>query len=196
MKAKSLKQLLNNTGYTVHFRQGKICVGSNLCSELFSVDIKKNKIVYALDTFNEGRSALEGRSNKDLIFIYDTLTSLLKSGQINNYIEGKDELVDPFPVYSVKDGILTKQLAENIGYPNVTDDGEMMYDNSHFRTEKEALENAIEQDEYDRNSLKGIISEREKEILSLKDYLSKKESNIKLYKKMLVDILPRINSWD
>ena len=97
MKARKLKKILNDTQYTVHETREHICVGSPLCSELFTVDKKTLKVKYALDTFREGRGALK-HSSEHLLFIWDKLHELVDSGEIKELIEGEDVLENPLPV--------------------------------------------------------------------------------------------------
>lgn len=100
MKARHLTKLLNNTGYTVGDFGKYISVGSPLCHDLIKLDKESFKITYALDTFREGRKALENKS--ELLFIWDKLHELVASGEIKEIIEGNDTLENPLPVLRLK----------------------------------------------------------------------------------------------
>jgi|JI10StandDraft_1071094.scaffolds.fasta_scaffold21316_8 hypothetical protein len=173
MKARLLKQILNNTGYNVHNKPDMICIGSPLCSDLISVDKKTLNVKYALDTFREGRKCFEETSRKsestELLFIWDKLHELIENGEINDIINGDDILIIPLPIYTVKDGELIETFTDAYGYPNVTISGELMYENEYFKTKEEALKEGIKEYEYYENNLKEQIIESEKEILKKRE---------------------------
>jgi len=147
MKARALKKELNDTGYSVSNHDGYIAVGSPLCHDLFRVDKDTMKIKYALDTFNEGRECLIARDNEELLFIWDKLHELVDSGRINYFIEGKDEIDNPLPVYSIRNGKVIESFTDGYGWPNTTEDGETMYDNTHFDDREKAIKHGIEDEE-------------------------------------------------
>jgi len=140
MKARLLKKILNNTGYAISNHRKYIAVGSPLCHDLFKVDKETLKVKYALDTWNKGRKELEGKSNEELLFIWDKLHELVESGEINEIINGKDKIENPLPVYTVDDGVLVESVTDEYGWPNTDDNGICMYENTHFPTKKEAIE--------------------------------------------------------
>jgi hypothetical protein len=178
MKARLLKQILNNTGYNVHNKPDMICIGSPLCSDLISVDKKTLNVKYALDTWRKGRESLEEKSNSkgenELLFIWDKLHELIENGEINDIINGDDILIIPLPIYTVKDGKLIETFTDAYGYPNVTISGELMYENEYFKTKLEAIKDGIKEYEYFEKHLKEQIIESEKEISK------KREKAIKL----------------
>lgn len=140
MKARLLKQLLNNTGYTVSNNPEYIAVGSAMCHDLISVNKETLKITYALDTFKEGRKCLVDKGSEELLFIWDKLQELIDAEQIKDIIEGKDHIENPLPVFYTDDGILIESSTDAYGWPNTTIDGDIMWENTYFKTEKEAIE--------------------------------------------------------
>lgn len=147
MKARLLKKLLNDTGYSVSNNSDYIAVGSPLCHDLISVSKETLKVKYALDTFREGRKCLEDQSNSkgenELLFIWDKLHELIESGQIQEIINGKDEIENPLPVFTVYNGKLIESVTDKYGWPNTDDNGICMYENTHFPTAKQAIEYGI-----------------------------------------------------
>jgi hypothetical protein len=172
MKARELKRLLNNTGYAVHNKKDSICVGSAMCSDLISVDKTTLNVKYALDTFHEGREAL---GNDELRFIWDKLLELIDNGQIQDIINGKDVIENPLPVYSFDDNGIVKSYTDEYGWPNVDDDGVLMYENVFFATEEEAIEQAIDEYTASVSHYYDRVRERSKELGELKAKLIKKE---------------------
>lgn len=158
MKARKLKQILNNTDYTVAFYDEYIGIGSPLCHDLIKLDIATKRIRYALDSYNkEGRKALERKS--ELLFIWDKLHELVASGEIDEIINGNDVIEYELPVYTVRKGILISTTTDAYGWPNVTIDGHMMYDNTYFKTMAEAIQYGVEDYEYRISHLTERVSE-------------------------------------
>lgn len=191
MKARLLKQLLNNTGYQVSNNRDYIAVGSQLCHDLISVNKETLKVKYALDTFREGRKCLESKSNgkagNELLFIWDKLHELIEKGQIHDIINGKDVIENPLPVFTVEEGRLVESVTDKYGWPNTDDNGICMYENSHFPTAKQAIEYGI----LDYKAGKEIVSRRIKELESdlslVKERLSTYESYIVHLESMLLE---------
>jgi hypothetical protein len=178
MKARKLRQILNNTQYNISNHEKYIAVGSPLCHDLISVDKETLNVKYALDTFNEGRKCLTDKSSTKLLFIWDKLHELIENGEINDIINGKDIIENPLPVFTVDNGIVVESITDKYGWPNTDDDGICMYDNTHFPTKKEAIEYGIS--EYKAGAY--LVTERIKDIE--KDLLEAKEQ-IKMYNKWL-----------
>lgn len=141
MKSRKLKKILNDTGYIVNNQEDYIAVGSPLCHNLISVDKKTLKIKYALDTWNTGRQSVG--HHEELGFIWDTLQELINNGEIHDIINGNDEIDNPLPVYTIEGGKLIETWTDEYGWPNTTIDGTIMYENTHFKTRKQAIENGI-----------------------------------------------------
>ena len=145
MKARLLKSILNNTGYTVNQDDECICVGSPLCHDLISVNKKSLKLKYAIDAFREGRGALSKGGNSELLFIWDKLQEMIESGEIKDIIDGNDDIENPLPVFTVEDGELVETWTDAYGWPNTTVQGIVMYDNTYFKTKEEAIQYGIEE---------------------------------------------------
>jgi len=182
MKARLLKKLLNNTGYSVSNHRDYIAVGSPLCHDLISVNKETLKVKYALDTFREGRKCLEGKSNSkgenELLFIWDKLHELIENGQIQEIITGKDEIENPLPVFTVENGKLVENVTDEYGWPNTDDDGICMYDNTHFPTAKKAIEYGISKYKAGKENTLRRIEDLENDLSKVKERLSMYESYI------------------
>jgi hypothetical protein len=182
MKARLLRKILNNTGYTVNNNRDYIAVGSPLCHDLISVNKKNLKLKYALDTWKEGRKCLEKKSSKEnpceLLFIYDKLQELIDNGQIQDIIDGNDEVDNPLPVFAIDNGILIEKFTDAYGYPNTTIDGFLMYDNEYFKTKEEAIKSGLKE----CKSWIKMLSERK---LELEAEIQTKVNKINHFKKCL-----------
>lgn len=184
MKARKLKKILNDTQYTVHETREHVCVGSPLCSELFTVDKKTLKIKYALDAFREGRAAFKYKS-EELLFIWDKLHELVESGEIKELMEGEDILENPLPVFAVEDGELISTHTDKYGWPNTTKEGKIMYDNSWFKDQTSAIEYGIRQLEYFNKSVTEHIQELEDKIAQRKTMVKDNSEKIENLKQLL-----------
>jgi hypothetical protein len=166
MQARKLKALLNNTGYTVAFYDTCIGIGSPLCHDLIRLDVEDGKLKYALDTWRKGRESV--LHHKELTFIWDKLHELVASGEMENIIKGQDEIENPLPVYTVRNGKLISTFTDAYGWPNTTIDGYMMHDNTYFKTVGEAVEYGIEEYEYRVKNIEERIAEVEENLDRLK----------------------------
>lgn len=175
MKARKLRQFLNNTGYNISNERDYIAVGSPMCHDLISVNKKTLKVKYALDTFNEGKKAIK---HPELQFIWDKLHELIESGEIHDIINGKDIIENPLPVFTVANGELIESMTDAYGWPNTDDNGMCMYDNTHFPTKEEAIKQGIKEYTAGVELSKDRISE-------LKENLSKVESRCEMYQKYI-----------
>jgi hypothetical protein len=141
MKARALRKTLNNTKYIVHDLDDCIAIGSPMQSDLISVNKRHLYMNYSL-TYDQ-RDARKRISNPELEFIWDKLKELIDSGKIHAFIDGIDEIEDPLPVFAVIKGKLLSTTTDKYGYPNITAEGYLMYDNKFFRSKKAAIENEI-----------------------------------------------------
>lgn len=181
MKARLLTKILNDTKYTVNNNENYIAVGSPLCHDLIKVDKKDLKVKYALDTWHEGRKALEKDSKAELLFIWDKLHELISNGEIHDIINGNDEIENPLPVFTCEDGKLIETFTDKYGYPNTTISGEIMYENTYFKTRKKAIEYGIEDCGYAIKS----YERREKELLS---DLEKVKNELIKYRNLVIEL--------
>jgi hypothetical protein len=174
MKARKLKKILNNTEYIIHERKNNIMIGSPMCYHLISFDKESFEMKYALDTSNEGKKSI---NNKELVFIWDKLEEMIKNGEIKDIINGKDEIKNPLPVYYIENNELKKGFTDKYGWPNVTEDGILMYDNTFFKNKEDAVKYGIKEMEiskkWTKESIKELNRKMKEELTSLLELESK-----------------------
>lgn len=175
MKARKLKEILNNTRYTVAFYGDYVGIGSPLCHDLIKLEVETNKITYALDAFHKGRSAI---GSPELEFIWDKLHEMVDNGGITEIVNGNDIIENPLPVYTVRHGALICTVTDAYGWPNVTVEGYMMHDNTYFKTAPEAIEYGI--DEFEARL--GYLTQHRKEAIERKREI---EANISHCKEVI-----------
>jgi len=182
MKARLLKKLLNDTGYSVSNNKEYIAVGSPLCHDLMSVNKETLKVKYALDTFREGRKCFEETSQKsektELLFIWDKLHEIIDSGQIQDILNGKDEIENPLPVFTVEDGELVESVTDKYGWPNTDDDGVCMYENTHFPNKKKAIQYGIKEYKAAKENTIDRIKDLQSDLSKVNERLIKYENYI------------------
>lgn len=166
MKARLLKKILNNTGYAVHHTEEKICVGSPMCHDLFNINKKTMVVEYTLGYPKKDRSSLLSESKKEGLFIFDSLQELVDSGEINTIMGGNDEIENPIPVWYVKDGKLIESYTDEPGWPNVTYDGILMYNNEFFTDKTKAIRRGVNEWYYRTCSIEKNIARRIEELQS------------------------------
>jgi len=179
MKARLLKKILNNTGYTVGNYGDYIAIGSPLCHDLIKVTKDGFKMTYALDTWHKGREAL---NHPELIFIWDKLLELIASGEIKEIVNGVDEIENPLPVYTCEDGALIATFTDAYGWPNTTIDGIIMHDNTYFKTHQEAIDYGIAEYEATKEHWMRRKKELEGEIQKVCDQIDK-------YSTFIIDLI-------
>jgi len=178
MKSRILRSILNNTQYTISNHEDYIAIGSPLCHDLIAVDKKTMKIKLALDTWNEGRKSLERKSTEELLFIYDKLNDLIKTGEINDIINGDDVVENPLPVFYVDDGKLIETFTDSYGWPNTTITGELMYDNTHFKSRKKVIEKGISELGYAIENMNERVIQCQNDLQKANDRLSKYKNDL------------------
>jgi hypothetical protein len=181
MKARKLRKLLNNTGYTIQQDGEKICIGGAYCNDLISVNMETLEMKTAVH-IDEGRAGLR---SDELVMIWDKLTELIKNGEIKDIIEGKDEIENPLTVYTVQNGELKECITDEYGWPNVTDDGFLMYENQYFRMKEAAIQRGICDLEYQMISSKKLTDEYTDILKKHKDLIEKSEKRMRELKEML-----------
>lgn len=181
MKARKLRKILNNPKYHIHQSRGKICIGSHMCNDLLTLDIKTNNVKYALDTFGDGRKAL---GNETLEFIWDKFYELIGTDELKDIIEGCDEIEKKLPLFYYEDGAIIETHTDEYGYGNVTHDGVLIYENSHYETFEKALDEAIKSREYSCEYMEESYLRQEQELLEYKKKVDLQKSYLQMYKNL------------
>jgi hypothetical protein len=60
------------------------------------------------------------------------------TGELKRLCQCKDTFGEVFPIYTFMDGRIVKKWCETYGWPNVTTDGAIMYENTFFETYEKA----------------------------------------------------------
>ena len=82
-------------------------------------------------------------TNEDLKRYHEEMIADQKTGELKRLVNCKDEFENNLPVFTSKRGRVIKKYCETYGWPNVTNDGELMYENTFFETYKEAYKSLL-----------------------------------------------------
>ena len=83
-------------------------------------------------------------------------------------------------MYTTKNGQIIEKACEQLGFPNITHDGELMYSNTHYANKADAIE-------YARNDLHCRIENYEGSVTDLEATLAEKKEKLAEAKKLLED---------
>jgi len=175
-----LKKLLNNTNYIIGDHGAYIAVGSPLCHDLIKVYKTTKKMSYALDTWRNGRESLIGKD--ELLEIWDKLQDLIDTGGMDDIMNGEDVIENPLPVFTAENGDLIETVTDAYGWPNSTKEGWVMYDNTFFKTKREALEHGIKEMNSWERSLIDAITEAQAKVQVISErltFVQNKRDNLK-----------------
>lgn len=128
MGCKAVKEHFN-IAHVVHMRNGNLCIGSSYISELI-VLTPDGRVLTGAERALRDTGEL-GRYVREIQADIPKFCELLAQ---------EDTISAPVPVYIAVDGKVVCKYAEKVGWPYVTLDGELQYNNTHFATEEQAAE--------------------------------------------------------
>ena len=80
-----------------------------------------------------------------LVPVLEELKRMSDSGELREFTQGNDEIENPISVFFAEDGTVVEEVTDESGWPNVTHTGKVMYENTAFKTRKEAAQYGMEQ---------------------------------------------------
>lgn len=102
-----------------------IMIGSPYISDIIVIRVSDGKL---LKRYTDGK-----RINEKLAVLQPRLDEDEKNGVLKALIDAKDTFGKLLPVYCIDDGRnIVKMWCERYGYPNMTTEGKMMYDNMFY----------------------------------------------------------------
>ncbi len=161
---KTLKERFGIT-HIVQVRNGKICIGSGYVHDLATVDGETGGV-----SENPTFGGFLGRE-------YPALRDA-SSDEVLLAVNAKDEFVSAEVVYTYDGGKILEKRCEQLGWPNVTHDGMLMYENN-FSAEKDVVVEWAK-----RNATHGVsfarraLAEAEKDLLDRQADLARCEAEL------------------
>lgn len=119
MGIKALKEHFGIHKHIVSVEDGVMCIGSDFVSKFVGIDMKTGELRLN-ETFSgflskEYPAVLEATNEERLALI-----------------QAQDKFSNSITVYTYNKGQIIEKQCEKFGFPNVTHDGEIMYENTHF----------------------------------------------------------------
>jgi hypothetical protein len=152
-------------GHIVQVTSEGICIGSPYIH---------NIIVIGLD--GELKRRYDDRSNEDLSRYQSEMAA--DPEKLKRLIDAPDAFSRSVPVYTFDGGEIIKKRCEELKWPNVTHDGEMMYDNT-FSADKDMVVQWAKEDAAGWIKLaKKRVEEVDREAVKAKERLATWEANL------------------
>ena len=82
-------------------------------------------------------------TNEDLKRYQEEMIIDSENGILKQIIQEPDDYEQLLPVFTIKDGKLVETFCEEYGYPNLTIEGELMYENTFFKNKIDAIKYGI-----------------------------------------------------
>ena len=131
---------------------GDILIGSPYISNIIQIS-SDGKIL---------KRYADGRTNEDLQRYQRELDLDESTGELKRLIDLPDTFGELIPVYTYKGANVVKKYCEKPGWPNITTDGQLMYENTFFLTPHQAYNALIRNtriSKYELKSLSGDLKE-------------------------------------
>ena len=148
--------------HIVHVVDGDICIGSPYISKII--------IVSPDGVFKKRHTS----GNNDLARIQSEMDADLS--KLIEIIASPDHFEQTIPIFTFKNGEVREKHCEELGWPNVTHDGILMYDNTFFTSKGEAVKYAKKETAYGIKMYRRLIDEKKEELRKLQEQLAAEEA--------------------
>lgn len=103
--------------------------------------------------------------------------------RLASLISAPDSFSESLPVWTYEDGRIIELACEEYGWPNVTHDGRLMYENLFFDRRDQAVEAAIRNGEYAVEGWTDSVKRAKKDLETTEAHLERARSNLESYLK-------------
>ena len=142
-----------------------ICIGSQYIHDLIIVGFDGTII-----------KSNDGRSNEELKrYMAEMKADPVKLREI---VQAVDIFKESIPVYTYNEDNIIEKFCEKPGWPNVTHDGDLMYENEYSTTKSKVVRWAKESAKYRIKLLMQTIEEMQAELTNKKVLLKKTKDNL------------------
>lgn len=153
--------------HIVTVRDGVLHIGSSYVSDLVGFNMETGEVLIN-DTFS-------GFLNQ----YYPNILNATNEERLA-LINAQDVFEQSIPVFTSNKGQIIEKACEQLGFPNVTHDGELMHQNTHYANKDDAIE-------YERENLYCRIECYEESIQEIETRLAEKKQQLAETQKMLQD---------
>lgn len=169
---KSVKEAYD-IDHIVKMEDGKLQIGSGYVGDLITVHPDASVTVNSIVTGNDGELS---RIRRDLE---------ADPARLQHLLNAKDRFDASLPVWTYEEGNLLELQCEEHGWPNVTHDGRLMYENTFFEKRDHAIRAAIKNGEYAVKGWTETVEYTEKELEEKRDHLERAKRNLENYRSLV-----------
>lgn len=145
--------------HIVCVRDGRICIGSGYIGDLIVIGAD-GAVVKRYDE----------RSNDDLLRYMAEMDADPQA--LREAVQAKDVFASSIPVYTYDDDRIIEKACEVVGWPNVTHDGDLMYENTHSTDRDQVVKWAKANLEAAIRTESGSLSQARKDLAGLEANLA------------------------
>ena len=127
MGIKAIKRLYRLDDMLVHKAPHGICFGTEMAPNVLTVSENGEILQSAQHSLKRYYGELEDAIADD-------------PRAFEEAFQEQDEFNETFPVFTYEDGNIKEKTCEIQGWPNLTTDGELMYENTHFATQEDCID--------------------------------------------------------
>lgn len=170
MGHKAFKSHFKIKNHIVSVRKGVLYIGSGFASNLVGIDMQTGGILV---------------NNVFGSFLHRYYPEILNSTDEDRLalIKTPDVFEQSIPVYTFCDGQIVEKQCEQLGFPNVTHDGEVMYENTHYPNKADAIEYARKMLCREIEREEEAITDLETQLIKVKARLSESKSTLEKFQK-------------
>lgn len=154
--------------HLVAIHEGKgICIGSSYVHDLIRINPEARKIEWGNlgPSYNDELARYWSEIHEDI----DAFWAL---------VDAPDTFSRNLPVYTYEGGKVVEYQCEEYGWPNVTHDGQMMYENTFFERPEDARKAGIRNAQAGVESLTEIVERTEKDLAQRREWLAERKANL------------------
>ena len=156
--------------HIVKLEGDRLLIGSGYVGDLITVHPDAS---ITLSSIARGHDGEIGRIRNELESDPDRLRRLLAA---------KDSFQESLPVWTYEDGEIIELRCEEYGWPNVTHDGRLMYENTFFEKREHAVRAAITNGEYAVKGWIENVEHAESELTEKREHLERARRNLENYR--------------
>ncbi len=154
-------------GHIVHMQPQGLCIGSGYIPDLIVVG-PDGQLVKKLDS----------HFNKDLSRYQEEM--LADPAKLRELLETPDQFARSIPVYTYKGAEILEKHCEALGYPNITHDGDLQYDNTYSGDRDQVVRWAKRSAALGAAHTRRWIEDLEKKLEEARNRLRCEETNLSL----------------
>jgi len=151
--------------HIVHIREGKLLIGSPYISDIMIINYE--------GAFEKRYSS---KSNDKLAIIQKEISDDIET--FVRLVNSPDKFEEVMDVYTYDDDSIIKKQCEKPGWPNLTTDGELMYENTFWKTEEEAKTFALKSAEIRLKNTREYLNDSKSEVIKLTNRLKNDQNNV------------------